>query len=181
MGADKVRGCYRLQFSEVAAPCAPFVRFIRRLLIVYSSCAPVNQNLQGAINNQTNALLAVGAGATAAVTAMPFFTIKTQLQVQTSATEGVVGHQHQHRGLVNAATTIMKTEGVLGFYKGFSAFLPRCMMLVIAQMTTYDFVKVRAPSIVDLSNQSDNPNPPCHPITPPSHHATTPPGQTGQK
>ena len=72
--------------------------------------------------------------------ACPFFTLKTQFQVQSNAI-GAVGHQHQHRSLLGAIQTILKLQGVSGLYAGLPVFMVRCIALVGAQMTTYDWAK----------------------------------------
>ena len=51
----------------------------------------------------TNLCLALTAGGLAGLIACPFFTLKTQLQVQSSVADIATGHQHQHNGVVDAA------------------------------------------------------------------------------
>lgn len=72
----------------------------------------------------------------------PFFTLKTQLQVQSNCRElGAVGTQHDHRGFIDAVRNVVKVQGVRGLYAGLNVFFIRCVALVGAQMTTYDFAK----------------------------------------
>jgi len=94
------------------------------------------------LDSKANFGLAMTAGGLAGVIACPFFTLKTQLQVQSSmAGELAVGYQHAHRGLVDAFRTTVRESGPAGLYAGLPAFLCRCVALVAAQMTTYDWAK----------------------------------------
>ena len=94
------------------------------------------------VDSRTNFALALTSGGLAALIAQPFFTLKTQFQVQSSVSElAGVGHQAQHTNLFNAFGTIVREEGVTGLYKGLPAFFLRCMAMVAFQMTTYDATK----------------------------------------
>mmetsp|Transcript_1133 Transcript_1133/g.1424 ORF Transcript_1133/g.1424 Transcript_1133/m.1424 type:complete len:297 (+) Transcript_1133:83-973(+) len=94
-------------------------------------------------NSSVNFLLGLTAGAVAGMIACPFFVLKTQLQVQTTVQENVVGHQHQHSGMLDAMKTIAREEGIRGFFRGLDAFVPRCIALVAFQMTSYDLAKTQ--------------------------------------
>lgn len=85
--------------------------------------------------------MALGAGGIAGLVSCPFFTMKTQMQVQTSVSDLSTGHQRQHSSFVDACRSIVREEGVAGFWRGIPVFLVRCVALVGAQMTTYDAVK----------------------------------------
>lgn len=114
-----------------------------------------------ALDSRTNFMLALTAGGLAGIIACPFFTLKTQLQVQTGAGGDLaVGHQHSHRGVVDAAQTILREQGVAGLYAGLPAFFLRCTALVAAQMTTYDWAKQNLLDRTSLSN-----GPTCHVVS----------------
>jgi len=70
---------------------------------------------KGQNNSTINFGLGIVTGAVAGLVACPFFVLKTQMQVQTSVTENVVGHQHQHSGMWDAVKTISREEGLVGF------------------------------------------------------------------
>jgi solute carrier family 25 protein 34/35 len=93
------------------------------------------------LDGTTNIGLALTAGALAGLIACPFFVLKTQLQVQSSVAEIATGHQHQHKGVVHAARSIFRAQGVSGLYAGLPVFTWRCIALVGAQMTSYDWAK----------------------------------------
>lgn len=85
--------------------------------------------------------LALTAGGVAGLVSCPFFTVKTQMQVQTSVSDLSTGHQRQHSSFADACQSILRDEGVTGFWRGIPVFLLRCVALVGAQMTTYDAAK----------------------------------------
>jgi solute carrier family 25 protein 34/35 len=66
------------------------------------------------LDSATNLALALTAGGLAGLVSCPFFTLKTQLQVQSSVSELATGHQHAHAGAWDAARTIVRTQGVAG-------------------------------------------------------------------
>eukprot|EP00622_Pseudochattonella_farcimen_P008148 FR744323.1.p1 GENE.FR744323.1~~FR744323.1.p1 ORF type:complete len:205 (+),score=29.11 FR744323.1:2-616(+) len=107
-----------------------------------------------------NMALAMVAGGFCSVLAMPFFTIKTQMQVQSSVADLQTGHQHKHKGFLDAFGNVWREEGVGGFYKGFTVFTGRIVMLVVAQMTTYDAAKDYLVTSNTLSS-----GPLCHTIS----------------
>jgi solute carrier family 25 protein 34/35 len=111
------------------------------------------------LDSKTNFALALCAGGLAGIVSCPFFTLKTQLQVQSSVKELVTGHQHAHSGFVSAISNILKKQGVAGLYSGLPAFFVRCVALVGAQMTTYDWAK----QVILDSKKVDN-GPVCHVI-----------------
>jgi solute carrier family 25 protein 34/35 len=77
----------------------------------------VGKSMVGAdkqLDSATNFALALTAGGLAGLISCPFFTLKTQLQVQSSVPELATGHQHAHTGAINAAMSIVRTQGVAG-------------------------------------------------------------------
>mmetsp|Transcript_21487 Transcript_21487/g.31967 ORF Transcript_21487/g.31967 Transcript_21487/m.31967 type:complete len:300 (+) Transcript_21487:64-963(+) len=105
-------------------------------------------------NSQINFILGLASGASAGFVACPFFVLKTQMQVQSSATDNVVGHQHRHKGMWDAMKTIYRNEGFKGFFRGLNAFVPRCVALVGFQMPAYDLAKSQ---IIERGYVSDGP------------------------
>ncbi len=93
-------------------------------------------------NSRLNFACGVASGACAGLAACPFFVLKTQMQVQSTAAEGgAVGHQHGHSSMAGAVRTMWEKEGARGFFRGVDAFVPRCVALVSFQMSTYDLAK----------------------------------------
>lgn len=96
-------------------------------------------------------------GGLAAVASNPFFILKTRFQssvaagaapvapvgaAAASAAPLAVGEQHAlSGGLLGAAGSIYRSDGVAGFYRGLSAFAPRVIVASAVQLSTYDAVK----------------------------------------
>ncbi|GAB5356297.1 hypothetical protein AAMO2058_000278700 [Amorphochlora amoebiformis] len=108
---------------------------------------------KGKNNSRINFLCGIASGATAGLIACPFFVLKTQMQVQSSASNAV-GHQHSHNGMIDAVRNIAREEGIRGFFRGLDAFVPRCVALVAFQMASYDLAKSQ---ILDRKLMSDGP------------------------
>ena len=72
--------------------------------------------------------------------ASPFYMIKTQIQAQ-SVGKYIVGHQSQHKGLVDALMTTYKERGVKGFWKGYTAFVPRNLVNSSIQLACFSNCK----------------------------------------
>lgn len=85
-------------------------------------------------------LLAMGAasGTLAAVVSNPFFLLKTRFQAVGSED---VRHQHEHTSLRRAFADIGRQEGLRGYYRGISVFVPRVAAASSVQLSTYDGVK----------------------------------------
>ena len=93
--------------------------------------------------------LAGFSGALAALASNPFFILKTRYQSlvtgAAAADAAVVGEQHAlvGSGLGGAAMAIYRSDGILGFFRGLSAFAPRVIVASAVQLSTYDAVKER--------------------------------------
>ena len=84
--------------------------------------------------------LAAFSGGLAAVASNPFFILKTRFQAR--ATGAAAGEQHALAGgLSGAAAEIYRNDGLLGFFRGLSAFAPRVIVASAVQLSTYDVVK----------------------------------------
>lgn len=84
--------------------------------------------------------LGAASGALAGVVSSPFFLLKSRFQAVGSED---VRHQHAHRTLRGAVTDIWLHEGVGGFYRGLSAFVPRVAVASSIQLSTYDVSKAK--------------------------------------
>lgn len=84
-------------------------------------------------------------GGMAALASNPFFILKTRFQAQTPASAKAAasgeGGAAVSSGLVGAAASIYRADGVLGFFRGLSAFAPRVIVASAVQLSTYDLVK----------------------------------------
>lgn len=71
----------------------------------------------------TRILASLSAGFTAALFSMPFDLIKSRLMAQRP--DPITGEM-PYKGVMDCITKIVRTEGPLGFYNGFSAYYGRC-------------------------------------------------------
>lgn len=71
----------------------------------------------------TRILASLSAGFTAALFSMPFDLIKSRLMAQRP--DALTGEM-PYKGVVDCITKMVRTEGPLGFYNGFSAYYGRC-------------------------------------------------------
>jgi len=71
----------------------------------------------------TRILASLSAGFTAALFSMPFDLIKSRLMAQRA--DPMTGEM-PYKGVVDCITKIIRTDGPLGFYNGFSAYYGRC-------------------------------------------------------
>ena len=71
----------------------------------------------------TRILASLSAGFTAALFSMPFDLIKSRLMAQRP--DPVTGEM-PYKGVMDCIGKVMRTEGPLGFYNGFSAYYGRC-------------------------------------------------------
>jgi len=74
-------------------------------------------------NLTTRILASLSAGFTAALFSMPFDLIKSRLMAQRP--DPLTG-ELPYKGVVDCVTKIVRTDGPLGFYNGFSAYYGRC-------------------------------------------------------
>ena len=70
----------------------------------------------------------------------PFYMVKTQIQAR-SDPRFAVGYQHNHKGLVDALKKTYKSNGIKGFYKGYSAMIPRDFLSSSIQLTSFSTCK----------------------------------------
>jgi len=77
-------------------------------------------------------------GAVAGAVSNPFFLLKTRFQATGSED---VKHQHRYTSLRRAFLEIGRTEGIRGYYRGLSVFVPRTAAASATQMSTYDTCK----------------------------------------
>eukprot|EP01062_Namystynia_karyoxenos_P059995 TRINITY_DN51433_c0_g1_i1.p1 TRINITY_DN51433_c0_g1~~TRINITY_DN51433_c0_g1_i1.p1 ORF type:complete len:318 (+),score=98.55 TRINITY_DN51433_c0_g1_i1:85-1038(+) len=92
------------------------------------------------------ALLASGgaSGALAGAVSCPFFLLKTRLQAHSClGSEAAVGFQRDAGSLAGAVREVLREGGVLGFWRGAAAFIPRVAAASSVQLSTYDVVKAR--------------------------------------
>jgi len=71
----------------------------------------------------------------------PFYMLKTQFQVISSEPSMKVGTQHTERTLKDAILRIVRNDGILGFWKGLSAFQGRVVTYGSVQLACYDGIK----------------------------------------
>eukprot|EP01134_Creolimax_fragrantissima_P004260 CFRG4260T1 len=90
-----------------------------------------------------NTMLAMGAGVAGAVVGNPFYAIKTRFQANSGDSIHAVGHQHKLTSLHGALRTILVEEGIRGYFRGISVFIPRVVAFSTGQLATYDFCKQR--------------------------------------
>mmetsp|Transcript_17086 Transcript_17086/g.38825 ORF Transcript_17086/g.38825 Transcript_17086/m.38825 type:complete len:315 (+) Transcript_17086:77-1021(+) len=83
-------------------------------------------------------LMGGASGVLAALVSNPFFLLKTRYQAVGSE---AVRHQHGHASLMKAFVAIGREDGVRGYYRGLSAFMPRVAAASSVQMSTYDVSK----------------------------------------
>ncbi|CAJ1397324.1 unnamed protein product [Effrenium voratum] len=82
--------------------------------------------------------LGLASGALAGLVSNPFFLLKSRFQA--AGSEDVM-HQHSHPSLRSAFREIGKAQGIAGYYRGLSAFVPRVAVATSAQLSTYDVSK----------------------------------------
>ena len=103
---EGVKGLYR---GLVPAICFQMVGNSVRFGVYYAGKKAVGADK--VVDSKTNLGLAATAGGLAGLIAAPFFTIKTQLQVQSSAKDIAVGHQHSHKGIVDGSSMHVASVG----------------------------------------------------------------------
>eukprot|EP01065_Artemidia_motanka_P012599 TRINITY_DN16947_c0_g1_i1.p1 TRINITY_DN16947_c0_g1~~TRINITY_DN16947_c0_g1_i1.p1 ORF type:complete len:329 (+),score=66.04 TRINITY_DN16947_c0_g1_i1:44-988(+) len=97
---------------------------------------------QGGASSYPKLLLSGGlSGALAGAVSSPFFLLKTRLQAHTESSQTVVGYQRQATSLPGAVREVLREDGVLGFWRGVGAFVPRVAAASSVQLSTYDVVK----------------------------------------
>ena len=85
--------------------------------------------------------LAAISGGLAALVSNPFFIVKTRYQSAASSSVAV-GEQHVlSGGVIGTLRSIWRSDGVLGLFRGLSAFAPRVIVASAVQLSTYDAVK----------------------------------------
>ncbi|KAF4532356.1 hypothetical protein B566_EDAN003660 [Ephemera danica] len=75
-------------------------------------------------------------GSAGAIAGSPMYLVKTQLQSQ-AASEIAVGHQHQHKGMLQALWAIYSQRGIRGLWQGATSAIPRMAVATAAQMSSF--------------------------------------------
>ncbi|XP_049867560.1 solute carrier family 25 member 35-like [Pectinophora gossypiella] len=98
------------------------------------------RNRKGVISVYKAAFWAGVSGYVGAMVSNPLCVIKTRIQA-TSHPSIAVGRQHRYNGMMDAISTIYKTEGVRGFFAGVNAICIRLAIGSAAQLTTFSATK----------------------------------------
>ena len=152
---EGVRGLYRgllpaygLQFSVTAVRFA--VYDVQKRVVGEEFGKGSSKGQQS--NTRNFAMGAMG-GVAGAVCGCPWYLIKTQFQTySTNGALASVGTQHGHQSVLSAFQSIGQRGGVLGYWRGFSAFLPRVCIYSGVQLSTYDGIKSTLLGHVGLSD-----------------------------
>lgn len=122
---------------------------LQQPVVVVTSIAGLNKNNSNSSSSSSSsskpstwevAIASAGAKTTISALSNPLFVLRTRLQDERHST-----HEHiKYRSLLQSATTIMKQEGLAGFYKGLRAGLlvtaPRSMTtMVVAEHLYHKF------------------------------------------
>ncbi|KAI9908021.1 hypothetical protein PsorP6_016498 [Peronosclerospora sorghi] len=86
-----------------------------------------------------NASAAATSGAIGAFFGSPFFLVKARLQAASSV--GNMNAQYAYRGMMDGFHQIVKSEGLLGLYRGATASIPRVAVGSATQLATYTQAK----------------------------------------
>jgi solute carrier family 25 protein 34/35 len=102
---------------------------------------------KGSSKGQQSTLRNFGMGALGGVAGgicgCPLYLLKTQFQTFSSSAQlDSVGAQHRHTSVLSAFLNIGRRDGVRGYFRGLTAFMPRVCMYSGVQLATYDGVKV---------------------------------------
>jgi solute carrier family 25 protein 34/35 len=129
--AEGLRGLQRglaaaslLQFSNVACRFGFYDLFKRQLLAPGEAANVAHLKSMAA---------GAGSGLIAAVVSNPFFLLKTRFQA--------VDNPSARGSLVNAVYTLLREEGLRGFFKGLPAFSARVVVASSVQLSSYDSIK----------------------------------------
>jgi Ca2+-binding EF-hand superfamily protein len=80
-------------------------------------------------------------GVVGALSCNPFELVKTQIQSKSSNPASQVGFQHQHKGVLDALTTIVKKDGVKGLYRGSGVNMMRSFIGSSSNLSAYSLMK----------------------------------------
>lgn len=141
---EGARGLYRgllpaygLQFSVTAVRFA--VYDIQKRLVGEEFGKGATQGEQSTLRNFAMGCMG---GVWGGVCGNPWFLVKSQFQsYSTDPALASVGTQHKHAGVVSAFAKIGREQGVRGYWRGLTAFLPRVCIYSGVQVATYDGVK----------------------------------------
>jgi solute carrier family 25, member 34/35 len=141
---EGTRGLYRgllpaygLQFSVTAVRFA--VYDVQKRLIGEEFGKGATQGEQSTLRNFAMGCIS---GVWGGVCGNPWFLVKSQFQsYSTDPTLASVGTQHKHAGVVSAFAKIGREQGIFGYWRGLTAFLPRVCIYSGVQVATYDGVK----------------------------------------
>ncbi|KAG0196119.1 Mitochondrial oxaloacetate carrier protein [Mortierella sp. GBA30] len=103
-------------------------------------------------NNLVNIAAGGTGGVLSAFLASPLFLVKTRLQAYTTHEASRVGHQHYYRHTLDALSSIYRSEGLRGLYRGVDASMIRTGVGSSVQLPLYDVVKQKLTKVVGLEN-----------------------------
>lgn len=98
------------------------------------------RNKDGSSDFGRTVLAGAVAGCMGGAIASPLYLVKTHLQAL-STKAIAVGHQHSHRGMVDALVTIYRAHGVRGLWRGVNGAVPRLMGGSALQLSTFTSIK----------------------------------------
>lgn len=98
-------------------------------------------NNENAQNLGINMFCGASSGVIGAAAGSPFFLVKTRLQSYSPFLP--VGTQHQYRNAIHGLSSIYKSEGIGGLYRGVGAAMIRTGFGSSVQLPTYFFAKRR--------------------------------------
>ena len=141
---EGTRGLYRgllpaygLQFSVTAVRFA--VYDVQKRFVGEEFGKGATQGEQSTLRNFAMGCMS---GVLGGVCGNPWFLVKSQFQsYSTDPTLASVGTQHKHAGVVSAFAKIGREQGIFGYWRGLTAFLPRVCIYSGVQVATYDGVK----------------------------------------
>lgn len=96
-----------------------------------------------------NATAGAIAGGTGALIGTPFNLIKTRLQ--SYSPHFSTGYQHGYSGVTAALRSILAAEGIPGLYRGAMASVMRTTAGSAAQLSSYDWAKMRLAKVFEMS------------------------------
>lgn len=64
--------------------------------------------------------------------------VKTHLQSKANVSSIAVGHQHEHQGMFQALTSIYRSHGILGLWRGASGNVARLTVASSSQILSFE-------------------------------------------
>ncbi|KAF9182978.1 Mitochondrial oxaloacetate carrier protein [Haplosporangium sp. Z 767] len=103
-------------------------------------------------NHLVNIVAGGSGGVLSAFLASPLYLVKTRLQSYTSHEASRVGTQHYYKHTADALSSIYRTEGIRGLYRGVDASMLRTGVGSSVQLPLYDVVKQKLVKVAGLEN-----------------------------